>query len=983
MSTPHDTAMEDANQEAVGGTEGELDRHFPNRPKNFAPTLPFHELYTTVFNPLNDNKKKPIGPHANRRRAGPHGPHALTPHEIRRQTIERFISRWRSKVGNDIYPAFRLMVPEKDRDRAMYGLKEKAIGKLLIKVMKINKDSEDGYALLNWKIPGQTAASRMAGDFGGRCFEILSKRPMRTTVGDMTMQEVNDELDRLAGCSLEKEQLPVFEHFYSRMCPEELMWLIRIILRQMKVGATERTFFDIWHPDAESLFNVSSSLKRVCWELFDPQFRLEQDERGITLMQCFQPQLAQFQMNTFQRMVERLRPTEDDATYWIEEKLDGERMQLHMITDASVPGGKKFVFWSRKAKDYTYLYGSSLHDDTGALTRHLADAFDQGVRNLILDGEMITWDPQTDTMLPFGTLKTAALAAARSPYDDKGPRPLLRVFDMLYLNDKALTQYTLRDRRRALEAAVKGVDRRLEIHGYTEAASHTAIEPCLREVVAQSSEGLVLKNPRAAYALNQRNDDWMKVKPEYMTEYGESLDLLIIGGYYGSGTRGGGLSSFLCGLKLNDTSEKCWSFCKVGGGFTKQDYDTLKELTDGKWTDWNKKRPPTEFIELGGGSRQFECPDRWIRPKEGIVIAIKAASVSNSDQFRTGFTLRFPRFMRIREDKNFASALTIDGFRDLQRKVESEKKEHKFEVDTSRKAKRAKVQRKRPLTIAGSVPLSDDFKHAYAGSGTDVFKGMNFFVVTDAGKPIKKSKADLEALIKAHGGKIWQVQTAAPDMVCIADKRVVKVAAMQKAGNLDVVRPSWVLDCIRQAECDAERCSPVVLPYEMRHMLHLRDERKGEIKEHTDEWGDSFARDVDVSELQEIFAQMPKATAKSKMSHSQLCEEMEARQTGLGEGRGWMFAGLTLCFVTHPEAVNAQAEIATMHAQFAGAKVSQDIEDESVTHVVVANQDRDEVKELRSQVSRRPRLPRLVTLDWIEQCWKEGTRLDEERFSVH
>jgi len=62
----------------------------------------------------------------------------------------------------------------------MYGLKEKTIGKLLIRIMQISKDSEDGYNLLNWKQPGQTTASRMAGDFAGRCYEVIMKRPIRT-----------------------------------------------------------------------------------------------------------------------------------------------------------------------------------------------------------------------------------------------------------------------------------------------------------------------------------------------------------------------------------------------------------------------------------------------------------------------------------------------------------------------------------------------------------------------------------------------------------------------------------------------------------------------------------------------------------------------------------------------------------------------------------------------------------------------------------
>lgn len=168
----------------------------------------------------------------------------------------------------------------------------------------------------------------------------------------------------------------------------------------------------------------------------------------------------------------------------------------------------------------------------------------------LLTSIIVTWDPESDMMVPFGTLKSAAISEQRNPFST-GPRPLYRVFDILYLNDASLTRYTLRDRRAALKRCISNVHRRMESHDFVSAHSADAIEPLLRKVVAEASEGLVLKNPRSIYRLNSRNDDWMKVKPEYMTEFGESLDCIIIGGYYGSGHRGGRISSFLCGLRVD------------------------------------------------------------------------------------------------------------------------------------------------------------------------------------------------------------------------------------------------------------------------------------------------------------------------------------------------------------------------------------------------------------------------------------------------
>ncbi|KAL6721565.1 DNA ligase (ATP) [Lecanora helva] len=970
----------------------ELDEKYPNRPRNHSPTLPFHDLFLTLFNPLNDNKKKPTGPVVARKKVGPHGGPSHNPHEIRQNIIERFISRWRNEVGNDIYPAFRLIIPEKDRERAMYGLKEKTIGKLLIKVMKINKDSEDGFNLLNWKQPGQTVVSRMAGDFAGRCYEVISKRPMRTSVGDMTIGEVNDLLDRLSAASREDQQMPIFTEFYTRMDAHEMMWLIRIILRQMKVGATEKTFFNIWHPDAESLFNVSSNLRRVCWELHDPDVRLEGEDRGISLMQCFQPQLAQFQMHSFDKMIQRMRPTEEDPVFWIEEKLDGERMQLHMISDDNVPGGKRFKFWSRKAKDYTYLYGDGFNDGNSALTRHLKGAFDEGVDSVVLDGEMITWDLEQDAMVPFGTLKTAALEQQKNEFS-KGMRPLYKVFDCLLLNGHAITNYTLRDRRRALRQAVKDIPRRLEVHTYKEARSAKEIEPLLRQVVAESSEGLVLKNPRSSYRLNDRNDDWMKVKPEYMTEFGENLDCVIIGGYYGSGRRGGRMSSFMCGLRVDENQirqgadpMKCYSFFKVGGGFTSADYAAIRHKTDGKWKKWDPKNPPTQYIELAGGALQYERPDEWILPSDSLVVEVKAASIGVTDSFKMGLTLRFPRFKKVRSDRDWQNALSVSDFITLKNNVENEGKEKRFKVDDNRK-KRQRVGRKKPLTIAGSEAAEyapHDIKTV------KIFEGLSLYIMTGCQKPNKKSKAELEQLAKSYGAGIVQNDSRL-ETFCIGDQKTVHVAATMTRDKKDIIRPSWLLDNIAQNETDGERPT-LLLPLEPQHILFTKSDSEGRIEDAVDEYKDSYARDVTIDELKEIFTAMP-AKYQHSFDAAAFRKKLIEHEHGLGESPGWMFSGLLVYAntevsnitdnQTHFFSKNPAFRLnqACHTVRFAGGTITNDLK-KGVTHVLVdKNSERGRIKSLREKIAQFKRLPRLVTVDWIEESWRSKTLLDEERFT--
>jgi DNA ligase-4 len=986
-----DTDMPDA--EAIRentlmyGHDDELDEKYPTRPTNLHKTPPFHKLFTELFDPLMDTQKKGRQPPGPRRKAGPHGHANLSPHEAKRNIIERFIANWRKTVGNDFYPAMRLIIPEKDRDRAMYGLKEKAIARVLIKLTKISKDSDDAKHMLNWKLPGQLhkASASTAGDFAGRCYEVLSSRQLRPEFSDMSIGEVNNALDKLSQLGAEDEQVKIFQRFYRRMNAEEMTWLIRMILRQMKIGATEKTFLNIWHPDADTLFNISSNLRRVCWELYDPEIRLEGEDTGLSLMQCFQPQLANFQEKdgSFEKLVSRLQASSPGDDFWIEEKLDGERMQLHMMEDPDTPGGKLFGFWSRKAKDYAYLYGKHfMGDDAGALTRFIKDAFGKNVRNIILDGEMITWDMDVDHIVGFGTLKTAAISEKENKNDKKtGQRPLFRVFDCVYLNDMLLTSYTLRDRRRALESAVKDVHRRLEIHPYIEAHSHTEIEPALRKVVAESSEGLVLKNPRSMYCLNDRNPDWMKVKPEYMHEFGESLDCVVVGGYFGSGHRGGAHSSFLCALLVNKDAkpgdadyEKCGSLFKVGGGFSRDDYAAVRGRTEGKWKDWDSRRPPP-FIELGGHeqNRQHERPDQYIRPSDSVVLECKAASVEGSDKFRFSLTLRFPRFKLLRVDKRWDQALSVAEFIDVKASAEHKRKEkeEEFKIEQSRR-KRVKTTKK-AIVVAGNETVTTP----YAGPHSTLFDGLSFYIMTDQVHPTKKSKAELEGIVKTNGGKIVQRDSVDKNIVIVADKRVVKVASLEKRDTSNIVKPAWIDDCVAQMGLDVG-AMPYLLPYEPnRHMFYLQDDDQMDLETNVDDNGDSYARDIlDVDEMRKLLDGMEKPGGRPQFDREAFVQQLEDHGEGFAQLKTYMFLNTKVAFHESDNVGWAlQVQLARNYVRFGGGTVADGENEEGVTHHVVPTgitvSKKDTVVE---------GLPRMVGIAWVEKCWDEGTRVDEERF---
>ena len=289
---------------------------------------------------------------------------------------------------------------------------------------------------------------------------------------------------------------------------------------------------------------------------------------------------------------------------------------------------------------------------------------------------------------------------------------------------------------------------------------------------------------------------------------------------------------------------------------------------------------------------------------------MKAASISISEEFRIGLTLRFPRFKKLRMDKDWKSALSVQEFLDLKSNVEKEQKEKEFTVDNSRR-KRVKTSTKKPLAIAGY----NEAKVEYSGPSGNVFDKMNFCIIplpvslilltqslvimTGTNGPKKKDKAELEQLVKVNGGQIYQTNSAAPRIVCIADRRTVKVASLQKSAREDIIRPNWLLDCIRQNEID-RHLSSYLLPLEPRHMFFTREERRDEIADNVDVYNDSYARDVTPEELKTILDAAKPGKQQLAEDDDEIHEISEAVfQRSHEEGTtppGWLFRGLTIHF---------------------------------------------------------------------------------------
>jgi DNA ligase-4 len=120
-------------------------------------------------------------------------------------------------------------------------------------------------------------------------------------------------------------QAKVLQRVYNNCTANEQRWISRIILKDMIISVKETTIFSVFHPDAQDLYNTCSDLKKVAYELWDTSFRVRAEDKGVQLFQAFAPMLCKRPTRKIEETVREM----GGSDFIIEEKLDGERMQLH------------------------------------------------------------------------------------------------------------------------------------------------------------------------------------------------------------------------------------------------------------------------------------------------------------------------------------------------------------------------------------------------------------------------------------------------------------------------------------------------------------------------------------------------------------------------------------------------------------------------------------------------------------------------------
>lgn len=467
-------------------------------------------------------------------------------------------------------------------------------------------------------------------------FEQSTKCPPAAK-SKLTIQEVDNFLEELTKVTKDDDQIRVLSDITKRCTANDLKIIIRLIKRDLRINAGAKHILEAVHENAYPAFQTSRDLR----EVIDRVLKM----RGVPSLSKALSIRASLMTPILPMLAEACKSVEYAMKkcphgMYAEIKYDGERVQVHK-------SGTDFSYFSRSLKPVLPHKVSHFKD-------FIPLAFPHG-KDIILDSEVLLIDTVTGIPLPFGTLGVHKKAAF------KDANVCLFVFDCVHFNGENLMDKPMKERRRILEKNMTEVPNRIKFSEAKYISHPDDLKDMIMAVLRQGLEGLVLKDSMGLYEPGKRH--WLKVKKDYLAEgvMADSADLVVLGAFYGSGNKGGIMSVFLMGCY--DTTTKKWcTVTKVHSGHDDKTLDRLQKELDMVKISKDQSKVP-DWLKV----TKTMIPDLVARdPKNSQVWEIVGAEFTKAEvHTAAGISIRFPRVTRIRSDKTWKEATSLEELRTL------------------------------------------------------------------------------------------------------------------------------------------------------------------------------------------------------------------------------------------------------------------------------------------------------------------------------
>ncbi len=479
------------------------------------------------------------------------------------------------------------------------------------------------------------------GDLGDAGKELFEKAGIKAG-GSLTVEEVYDTLRKIAettGYGSTKKKMELFISLLRKASPLEVKYLLRTITERLRLGIGDNTIMDALsiaftgkkenRAVIERAYNISSDLGYVAAVLAEKGLKGVESIK-IQIGRPIRPMLAE-RMAIPSFILKKLGG-EAGAEY----KYDGERIQVHRKND-------EFYLFSRRLENITNQFPD--------LIEFLKKSIPQ---ECILELEAVVIDPSSGAIRPFQDLMNRRVKYVTRFHIMMYPVAGF-IFDIMYLSGEDLTVKPYPERRKILEEHIKITDR-INLATKKVVDNVEGLESFFLEAIENGCEGLVCKSLQrnSIYQAGKRGFLWIKYKRDYKSHLADTLDLVVVGAFYGKGQRAGYFGSLLMACYDPET-DQFKTVCKVGTGFTEDDFKKLDEILS-KHQIYHKHPRVNSILTA----------DIWYEPF--LVLEITGAELTLSPvhtcgwdkiKLNRGLGLRFPRFTgRYRFDKKPEDATT-------------------------------------------------------------------------------------------------------------------------------------------------------------------------------------------------------------------------------------------------------------------------------------------------------------------------------------
>ena len=460
---------------------------------------------------------------------------------------------------------------------------------------------------------------RKHSDIGDWAGEALLGRTLSESV---SLQEIEEALEAIRTARGASKSKPL-EQLLRRLDPEAARFFIKIISGEMRIGLSEGL---VEAAIAEAFDVPITQVKRVhliTGDIGETAVRCKHKQFDTTTLTLFQPVrfMLASPVDSAAEVFERMGA----ASVWTEEKYDGVRCQLHRQ-------GERIELFSRDLKETTSAF-PELSENAAAIGHEV-----------LFDGEVLAH--RDGRVLRFFELQRR-LGRKKVSADLRQEVPVvLVIFDLLWLDGRALLDEPLETRRRLLEGL--GLQHPFLLARVEESTGPDDLDRIFTETRARGNEGLMVKDPLSPYTPGRRGLAWLKLKRPLAT-----LDVVVTGVEWGHGKRKGVLSDYT--FAVRDTASG--RLFNVGKAYT--------GLTDAEIATMTKR-----FLEI---TIEDHGHVRLVRPE--VVLEVAFDSIQRSARHKSGYALRFPRIVRIRDDKPVDEIDTVERVAELYDRYFGEKSE--------------------------------------------------------------------------------------------------------------------------------------------------------------------------------------------------------------------------------------------------------------------------------------------------------------------